>query len=61
MAVPKKRKSKAAKRSRYAANTSLKAAKFQRCPNCFAQRRPHHACQSCGHYRGEQVVEVFEV
>lgn len=60
MAVPKKRKSKAASRSRYAANTTLASAKFQRCPNCFAPRRPHHACQECGFYGSEQVVEVFE-
>ena len=41
MAVPKKRKSKAKKRSRRAANSKLSTPQFQRCPNCFAPRRPH--------------------
>ena len=61
MAVPKKRKSKAAKRSRYAANTKLKAPAYQHCPNCYSPRRPHRACMTCGEYRGEQIVELIEV
>ena len=29
----------------------------QSCPNCSAPRIPHRVCMSCGHYRGELVVE----
>ena len=60
MAVPKKRKSKAKKRSRRAANSKLSTPQFQRCPNCFAPRRPHRACGECGHYAGEQIIEVWD-
>ena len=28
------------------------------CPNCGANRLPHHVCGSCGHYKGKQVVTV---
>jgi len=61
MAVPKKRKSKMKKRTRRASNKNLSVTKYQRCPNCFAPRRPHRACGECGHYGKEQVIEVFEV
>ncbi|MEM1348495.1 MAG: 50S ribosomal protein L32 [Myxococcota bacterium] len=60
MAVPKKRKSKMKTRSRRAANKNLSRPKIQRCPNCFAPRRPHRACGECGYYGGEQVLEVWE-
>ena len=60
MAVPKKRKSKAKKRTRRAANKNLSAPTLHRCQNCFAVKRPHRACSECGVYRGEQVIEVWE-
>ena len=60
MAVPKKRKSKAKKRTRRASNKNLSVPKFQRCSNCFAPKRPHRACGECGQYAGESVVEVWE-
>jgi large subunit ribosomal protein L32 len=28
------------------------------CPNCGEQRRPHHVCGSCGHYREREVVQA---
>ncbi len=60
MAVPKKRKSKAAKRSRRAANSNLKAPSLQKCSNCMAPKLPHRVCMECGHYGGEQIIEVWE-
>ena len=60
MAVPKKRKSKAKKTTRRAANKNLKAPRYQRCPNCSAPRLAHRVCGECGYYRGEQVIEVWE-
>ena len=60
MAVPKKRKSKAKKRSRRAANMNLRPRRTQECPNCLDRKLPHRACMTCGFYRGEQVVEVWE-
>ena len=60
MAVPKKRKSKAKKRSRRAANKNLSAPQLQRCANCFAPKIPHRVCGDCGFYRDEQVLDVIE-
>lgn len=60
MAVPKKRKSKSKKNTRRAANKNLNAPNLQKCPNCFAPKLAHRACGECGHYNGEQVVEVWE-
>lgn len=60
MAVPKKRKSQAKTRSRRAANMKMESPHFQRCSNCMAPKRAHRACGECGHYRDEQVVEIWE-
>ena len=60
MAVPKKRKSKAKTRSRRANHDKIAAPQLQSCSQCYAPKRPHRACPECGHYREEQVVEVWE-
>lgn len=60
MAVPKKRTSKAKKRTRRAGNNNLSAPSYQTCPSCYAPKRAHRACTSCGHYKDEQVIEVWE-
>lgn len=60
MAVPKKRKSQAKTRSRRAQHDKLPTIQLNRCPNCYAPRRPHRACPECGVYRDEQIVEVWE-
>ena len=61
MAVPKKRKSKAKTRSRRANHDKLKAPNLQRCPQCYAPKRPHRACMDCGYYRDEQVIEKWDI
>lgn len=60
MAVPKHRRSKA--KTKIRRNTHDKVAKptYQRCPECFAAKRPHRACLECGFYKGEQVIEIWE-
>ena len=30
------------------------------CPNCGESKLRHHACPSCGYYRGRQVTEARE-
>ena len=60
MAVPKKRKSKSKTRSRRKANSKLEAPNYQRCPECFAPKRPHRVCLDCGFYKDEQIIEVWE-
>ncbi|MEO7648256.1 MAG: 50S ribosomal protein L32, partial [Gemmatimonadaceae bacterium] len=55
MAVPKRRTSKRKKRAR---NTHKKAkpVAIQSCPRCQSMKRPHHVCEECGYYDGEQRV-----
>ncbi|HBL37355.1 MAG TPA: 50S ribosomal protein L32 [Firmicutes bacterium] len=36
----------------------LKLGALSRCQQCQAPKLPHHACPSCGFYRGRKVVEV---
>ena len=59
MAVPKRRTSKRKKRAR---NTHKKAkpVAIQSCPRCQAMKRPHHVCEECGYYAGEQRVAAQE-
>jgi large subunit ribosomal protein L32 len=61
MAVPKKRKSKSKTRSRKTANMKLTIPGFQECPSCGDSKQSHRVCPTCGQYREEQVLEVFEV
>lgn len=28
------------------------------CPNCGAPQIPHTACETCGFYKGQQVIKV---
>ncbi|MBO7392994.1 MAG: 50S ribosomal protein L32 [Abditibacteriota bacterium] len=28
------------------------------CPRCHAPAQPHHACPSCGYYKGRQVLKI---
>lgn len=61
MAVPKRRHSKSRtrkRRSRY--YNALKEPQLMECPNCGSAKQMHRVCQSCGHYRGRQVMEPAE-
>lgn len=51
---PKKRKSKAAKRTRRAA-IKLGAMSLIVCKNCGEKTLSHMACRSCGFYAGKKV------
>jgi len=55
MAVPKKRTSKARKRSRRA-NWKLEAPALNTCPQCHRLRLSHRACKNCGYYDGRKVA-----
>jgi large subunit ribosomal protein L32 len=58
MAVPKRKMSRSATRSRKSANMRLSTPPHSLCPNCGASRLPHTVCSNCGHYRGRQVLDV---
>jgi large subunit ribosomal protein L32 len=57
MAVPK-RKTSPSKRNMRRSHHKLDATSHNACPNCGEQRRPHHVCGSCGHYREREVVKA---
>lgn len=57
MAVPKKRRSKAKKRTRRSC-WSITAPNLQPCPNCGQAIPSHTACPECGQYKGRQAIEV---
>jgi large subunit ribosomal protein L32 len=57
MPNPKRRHSKTRTATRRA-HHKLDAVEVATCTNCGAPHRLHHACPSCGYYRGRQVVAV---
>jgi large subunit ribosomal protein L32 len=59
MAVPKRKKSKS-KRDKRRTHQKLTAPNTAACPECGEAILPHHACPSCGYYKGRKVVETEE-
>lgn len=59
MAVPKRRTSRARKRSRRS-HDSLATQANAACPQCGAPRLPHRVCKSCGWYKDRTVIETEE-
>jgi large subunit ribosomal protein L32 len=57
MAVPKRRRSKARKRS-HKANWKAVAPNLVPCTNCGSKIYSHHACPDCGYYKGRQVIKI---
>jgi large subunit ribosomal protein L32 len=57
MAVPKRRRSKARKRS-HKANWKAEAPTLVACKNCGSKILPHFACPDCGFYKGRQVITI---
>ena len=58
MPVPKRRTSKARKRSRKATWLAYSAPALSECPQCHEQKLPHRVCKSCGYYNRAQVLET---
>lgn len=55
MPNPKKRLTRS-RRGKRRSHDFLEAVTVIKCPNCGALAQPHHVCQSCGYYKGEEVV-----
>lgn len=55
MGVPKRRRSKQAKRQRRA-HWKVKAPVLVRCAQCHELILPHHVCSKCGYYKGREVL-----
>ncbi len=59
MAVPKKRTSKARKRSRRA-NWKLDMPALTKCPHCHQIKLAHRICKECGYYDGRKIIDTAE-
>ena len=59
MAVPKGKTSKS-RRDKRRTHWKTGGPTLTTCPECGEPRLPHHACESCGYYRGRKVVETEE-
>jgi len=53
---PKKRHSRA-RQGKRRASIKLAVTGTGVCPNCGAPQIPHHVCESCGYYKGQQVIK----
>lgn len=56
MAVPFRRTSKMQKRKRRT-HFKLEVPGMVKCPNCGEYKLSHRVCRSCGHYKGQEVLE----
>jgi large subunit ribosomal protein L32 len=62
--VPKKKHSRTRSKQRYhtyeneAQKRLTKNLTLVACSNCTEMRRAHHVCESCGMYRGRQVIDM---
>jgi large subunit ribosomal protein L32 len=59
MAVPKHKASKS-KRDKRRTHQKIGALNLATCPECGEATEPHHACPSCGSYKGRTVVDKDE-
>lgn len=57
MVTPTNKHSKARTRARRANHDKVTLQVPILCDNCGADKRPHRACPSCGHYKNRIVVE----
>lgn len=59
MPVPKRKTSKS-KRDKRRTHQKLAAPNLATCPQCGEAVQPHHACMSCGTYKGRTIIETEE-
>lgn len=57
MPNPIKRHSKS-RRNMRSAHDFLKPVAASACPKCRAPKLPHHACPTCGTYKGREIVPI---
>ncbi|MBZ0121400.1 MAG: 50S ribosomal protein L32 [Sandaracinaceae bacterium] len=58
MATPKRRTTRAKRKMRRANHDKVSPPTIVACPNCGETMIPHRVCPSCGHYNGEQIIEI---
>ncbi|MFZ5571504.1 MAG: 50S ribosomal protein L32 [Thermodesulfobacteriota bacterium] len=59
MALPKRRCSKS-RRDKRRTHKKTAAPNVSACQECGEAKQPHHACPSCGSYKGRTAIEVAE-
>ncbi len=59
MAVPKRKTSKS-KRDKRRTHQKIAIPNLSACPQCGETKLPHHACPSCGTYKGRTVIKIDE-
>ena len=59
MAVPKHKTSKS-KRDKRRTHKKIDGLNLAACPECGEAVEPHHACPSCGSYKGRTVLDTDE-
>lgn len=59
MPVPKRKTSKS-KRDKRRTHQKLAIPNLSACPQCGEAKLPHHACPSCGTYKGRTVIKTKE-
>ena len=57
MAVPKKKVSRS-RRGNRRAHDAIGFYTIMECPNCGAEKLPHHVCPSCGFYNKKKLVSL---
>lgn len=55
MPVPKRKRSRARRDSRFA-NKGMKVKILAQCKNCKEVTMPHQVCKNCGHYKGVKIL-----
>lgn len=55
MPVPKRKRSRARRDSRFA-NKGMEVKGFGGCPTCKEPMASHQVCKACGHYKGIKVL-----
>lgn len=55
MPVPKRKRSRARRDSRFA-NKGLAIKPFFSCPTCDEPSLSHQVCSGCGHYKGRKIM-----
>ncbi len=58
-ALPKRKISKG-RRDRRRLHDQLKPLNLVACEKCGEMKRPHTVCQSCGTYKGREIIEIEE-
>ncbi|MBW1981659.1 MAG: 50S ribosomal protein L32 [Deltaproteobacteria bacterium] len=59
MALPKRRHSKS-RRNKRRTHYKLTPTSLSLCSQCNEPKLPHHACPTCGTYRGREIIKTEE-